>query len=48
MGSFKKEASRRVRDGTDKGGGNFKIKGYVFPRLQVVYFFIGKLTSHRF
>lgn len=27
MGSFKKEASRRVRDGTDKGGVNFKIKG---------------------
>lgn len=27
MGGFKKEASRRVRDGTEKGGVNFKIKG---------------------
>lgn len=27
MGSFKKEANRRTRDGTDKGGGNLKVKG---------------------
>ncbi|CAN8101429.1 unnamed protein product [Discula destructiva] len=32
MGGFKKEASRRVRDGTDKGGVNFKIKGENFYR----------------
>ncbi|PSR81397.1 NUC091 domain-domain-containing protein [Coniella lustricola] len=32
MGGFKKEANRRVRDGTDKGGSNFKIKGENFYR----------------
>lgn len=32
MGSFKKEANRRVRDGTNSGGHTFKIKGENFYR----------------
>ncbi|KAI3396703.1 hypothetical protein diail_11730, partial [Diaporthe ilicicola] len=32
MGTFKKEKSRRARDGTNKGGATFKIKGENFYR----------------
>lgn len=30
MGNFKKEKSRRARDGKSEGGATFKIKGYDF------------------
>lgn len=41
MGSFKKEANRRVRDGTNKGGDNFKVKGYVLLVWRILPLVVG-------